>query len=123
LARILIIDDDPLVREYLFSLLTYRSYDVMEAPDGKIGMRLFRCRPCDLVITDLVMPDKEGIETIMELRRDYPKVKIIAISGGGTVGPDGYLSMAGFLGADRLLRKPFKTPEMMNAIQDLLFPV
>ncbi len=122
MARILIIDDDPLIREYLFSLLSFRSYDVMAAPDGRIGMQLFRCRPCDLVITDLIMPDKEGIETIMELRRDYPEVKIIAISGGGKLDPDGYLSMAGLLGADRLLRKPFKMPEMMSAILDLLCP-
>jgi YesN/AraC family two-component response regulator len=87
---------------------------------GKASMRLFREEAADLVITDIIMPDQEGIETIMELRRDFPEVKIIAISGGGRVRPDEYLHMAKTMGAHLTLLKPFEQQELLSAVQKLL---
>lgn len=120
MARILVIDDETSVREFLCAMLTQEGYEVVEAADGKVGMRLFRERPSDLVITDLIMPEKEGIETIMELRRDFPDVKIIAISGGGIIHAEDYLSMAKGVGAHRIFQKPFGVAEMLNGVRELL---
>jgi len=120
MARILIIDDEASIRELFLNMLTQEGYDVVEASDGNAGMKLFRDNPSDVVITDLIMPDKEGIETIMELRRDFPDVKIIAISGGGVVHAEEYLRMARGVGADRVFKKPFDVPEMLDAVSELL---
>jgi len=117
---ILVIDDDEVIRSLLRSLLERDGYDVMEAENGKIGLKLIRENGADLVITDLIMPEKEGIETIRELRRDFSDVKIIAISGGGTIGPETYLQMAKGMGAHRVFEKPFKLKEMSEAIRELL---
>lgn len=91
---ILIIDDDDQIREMLRQMLERAGYEVTDAPNGKVAMKLYREQPADLIITDLIMPGKEGIETIIELRRDFPEVKIIAISGGGRIAPRDYLAMA-----------------------------
>jgi len=120
MARILIMDDEPSIRDLLRAMLTQEGYDVIEAPDGDAGMRLFRESPVELVITDLIMPDKEGIETIMELRRDFPRVKIIAISGGGVVDAEDYLKMASSVGAHRIFKKPFGVTDMLDAVRELL---
>jgi DNA-binding response OmpR family regulator len=120
MARILVIDDEPSVRELLCAILTQEGHEVVEAADGKAGMRLFRESPVDLVITDLIMPEKEGLETIMELRRDFPEVKIIAISGGGIIHAKDYLNMACAMGAHRAFEKPFGVPDMLNAVRELL---
>jgi YesN/AraC family two-component response regulator len=121
MARILIIDDDNQFRVMLRIMLENAGYkDIEEAENGYIGMKLIRKNPFDLVITDIVMPDKEGIETIMELRRDFPAIKIIAMSGGGEIGPETYLEMAGHLGAGRTLEKPFQQPELVDAVRGLL---
>ena len=82
MSRILIIEDDEHVRGMLRKMLERIGYDVFDAPDGKEGLDFYRNTPVDLVITDILMPEKEGIQTIMELRREFPDVKIIAISGG-----------------------------------------
>ena len=121
MARILIIDDDDQFRTMLRKMLEKAGYnDIEEAGNGSIGMKLFRQNPFDVVITDIIMPDKEGIEMITELRRDYPQIKIIAMSGGGRVGPHGYLEMAKYLGAGRTLTKPFKQSDLIDAVQELL---
>jgi YesN/AraC family two-component response regulator len=121
MARILIIDDDNQFRVMLRIMLENAGYkDIEEAENGYIGMKLIRKNHFDLVITDIVMPDKEGIETIMELRRDFPAIKIIAISGGGEIGPETYLEMAGHLGAGRTLEKPFQQSELVDAVRGLL---
>jgi DNA-binding response OmpR family regulator len=121
MARILIIDDDNAFRAMLRAMLEEAGYnDIEEADDGDIGAKLFRQRPFDLVITDLIMPNKEGIEMIVELRRDYPLIKIIAVSGGGRTGPQDYLRLARHLGADRTLEKPFKCSELIDTMQGLL---
>jgi CheY-like chemotaxis protein len=121
MARILLIDDDDQFRMLLRRMLEKAGYsDIEEAKDGGLGVKLFRQRPFDLVITDIIMPDKEGLETIMELTGDYPQIKIIALSGGGRVGPHGYLEMAKRLGASRTLAKPFNYSDFLDVVQDLL---
>ena len=74
----------------------------------------------DLIVMDIIMPEKEGIETIREIKRDFPSVKIIAISGGGTLGPEHYLKVALAIGADKALKKPFRTDLLVGSIEELL---
>jgi DNA-binding response OmpR family regulator len=123
MARILIIDDDDQIRKMLRLTLNAAGFDVVEAQDGKIAMKLFhQDLTVDLVITDLIMPEKEGIETIIELRRDFPKVPIIAISGGGRIDPNDYLLLAKKLGAQITLEKPFSRKDIINAVNELIKP-
>lgn len=120
MPRILIIDDEKEIREMLRQKLEPEGYQVETAPNGKVGLRIQEEDPCDLVITDIFMPEKEGIETIRELRRDFPEVKIIAMTGGFRYGPEELLEAARMLGAHRTLSKPFKLKEMQQAIDELL---
>ncbi len=120
MKRVLVIDDDWQMREMMHQVLARAGYEVAEAPNGEVGMNIHRQDPVDLVITDLIMPEKEGIETIRELRRDYPKLKIIAISGGGRAGADGYLSVAKTIGADRTMSKPFDLKKILDTVEELL---
>ena len=121
MAKILIMDDDNQLREMLKIMLENEGYnDIEVAESGYIGMKLIRKSHFDLVITDIIMPDKEGIETIMEIKKDFPAMKIIAMSGGGKIGPDSYLVMAKHLGADKALAKPFLQSEIVNAVRELL---
>ncbi len=123
MKRILVIDDDVQVRQMLKQILERAGYEVVDATDGAEGIKLYRDEPTDLIITDIIMPEKEGIETIMELKRDFPDVKIIAISGGGRVDPGHYLEIARRLGVDRTFTKPFDRAELLEAIQQLLADV
>lgn len=120
MPSILIIDDDAQILKMLRQILERESYDVTEAFNGKQGLRLYRENPTDLVITDIIMPEKEGIEIIIELKRDYPDVKIIAISGGGRINPEDYLDIAKKLGAHRIFTKPVERKELLNAVRELL---
>jgi YesN/AraC family two-component response regulator len=95
-------------------------FEVTTADDGQKGVKSFREHPADLVITDIIMPEKEGIECIKELKRDFADIKIIAISGGGRIGPFDYLDLAKKFGAKRVFKKPFDWPEMLDAIRELL---
>ena len=113
-------DDDVTFRKMLRKILEREGYETIEAEDGKEGMRLFRAAPADLVITDILMPEQEGIETIQELKRDFAGVKIIAISGGGRLDPEEYLRAAEQFGAARTLSKPFDREELLGAIRELL---
>jgi DNA-binding response OmpR family regulator len=115
-----VIDDDPQIREMLGQLLERAEYEVLVAPDGKVALKLHQANPARLIITDIVMPEKEGLETIMEFRRNFPTVKIIAISGGGRIGPTEYLHSAKLLGAHRTLSKPFEVQALLDAIRELL---
>jgi DNA-binding response OmpR family regulator len=119
-AHILIIDDDDLFRMMLKDLLEMEGYDVSEAGNGEMGVALFVESHPDLVITDILMPDKEGFQTIRELRQESPDVKIIAISGGArrASAPD-YLILAEDFGADRTFPKPFDRIELLQAIREL----
>jgi CheY-like chemotaxis protein len=119
-ARILLIDDDNQLRYLLRQLLEAAGYDVVEASDGSQGVQRYRDAPTDVIITDLIMPEQEGLETIIERRQDFPEAKIIAISGGGTVGPQDYLTIARQLGAQRVLRKPFERDDLLGAIREVL---
>jgi CheY-like chemotaxis protein len=120
MAHILIIDDDPPTRRMLRQALEREGYGVIEARDGHEGLQYYRATPTDLIITDILMPDKEGLETIMELRQDFPKARIIAISGGTKLGRLNFLAMAQKLGAQYTLRKPFSLQEMLEIIQKAL---
>ena len=120
MSHILIMDDDDEVRINLREMLENEGFEVTDAPDGKKGMRLFRERPADLVITDIFMPEQEGLETVKELRDDFPTVKIIVISGGGKLKPESYLKIAGQFGADKTLTKPFKRDDIIRAVGELL---
>lgn len=119
MARILIIDDDVQFRSMLGQRLERAGYEVVEAPDGRMGMKAFRKEPVHLVITDIFMPEKEGLETIMALRRECPDVKIIAVSGGGRIGPQDYLVTARALGVQHAFSKPFDWREMLDAVREL----
>ncbi len=120
MARILIIDDDEQILAMLRQTLEREGYKVVDASDGKEGLRRYRENPTDLIITDLIMPEKEGIETILELRRDFPDVKIIAISGGGRVDPGQYLSIAKSFGAQYTFAKPIERKKLLKAVRELL---
>jgi len=85
-ARILVIDDDRKLREVISRALERAGYDVLEADDGEAGIRLYREHGADLIITDIFMPERDGLETILQLRRESPGVKIVAISGGDSTG-------------------------------------
>ena len=116
---ILIIDDGDEFRTLMREWLEEAGYNILEAPDGEKGLQLYRANPVPLAIVDIIMPQKEGIETIFELRNDFPDVKIIAISGGGQLGPDSYLNLALAAGADRSLRKPFDGKTLLAAVNML----
>jgi len=117
---ILLIDDDVAVLRTLEIMLGDRGYDVVTAKDGVEGLRLFQKNHPDLVITDLVMPEKEGIETIIEMRRERPDAKIIAISGGGRMHNERFLEMAASLGAAAVLPKPFMPDELAAKIEEVM---
>ena len=120
MARILVIDDDEQVLDMLYESLTREGYDVLKASNGEQGLRLYREESVDLIITDLIMPEKEGIETIIELRQDFPEVKIIAISGGGRIGTKDYLNMAKIFGVQRTFTKPVAREQLLDAIRELI---
>jgi CheY-like chemotaxis protein len=120
MARILVIDDDEQVLDMLYESLTREGYDVLRASNGEQGLRLYREGPVDLIITDLIMPEKEGIETIIELRQDFPDVKIIAISGGGRTGTKDYLHMAKIFGVQRTFTKPVAREQLLDSIRELI---
>ena len=120
MARILVIDDDPQVRDMLRQFLEWAGYEVRVAPEGSAGLKLHRAQPVDLIITDIVMPGKEGLETILEFRGQFPTVRIIAISGGGKLGPHDYLNTARVIGAQRTFAKPFDLRELLAAVREIL---
>lgn len=115
-ARILVIDDDQSIRRTLAIALGNAGYQVLEAPDGAEAMRLWREQGADLIITDLHMPDKNGLEVIVELRAFSRSTPIIAISDGGKTMQFGLLGDAKLLGAVRSVAKPFRLEEMLNAV-------
>lgn len=118
--RILVIDDDEQMRTLLRQVMEWAGHEVFEAGDGRAGMLKQRKERVDLVITDLIMPEQEGLETITSLKKEYPRVKIIAISGGGRIGPEAYLPAAQELGADRVFSKPFDVRELAATVKELL---
>ncbi|MCK5064277.1 MAG: response regulator [Candidatus Fermentibacteraceae bacterium] len=122
MPAILIVDDDTMVRTMLVNVFQRDNYSTFEAADGQSALRIYKDEAIDIVITDIVMPEMEGIETIRELRRINPDAKIIAFSGGGSLSPDGYLKIAASMGANYTFAKPFEINELKEAVKKLLVP-
>src|SRR5258708_20407452 len=120
MTKILVIDDDAIVRETIIQILEDRGYQVVSAEDGKRGLASFRGEKPDLVITDIIMPEKEGIQTITEIRRERPDAKVIAISGGGRIGNTDFLKIAQKLGASDAIAKPFDPDDFLNRVSPCL---
>jgi len=117
---ILIIEDDRDLREMLRSALLRKDYTVLEADNGKEALINFKPGVTDLVVTDLLMPEEDGLKVIMQMREMKPEIKVIAISGGGKAGPGSYLRMAKALGADSVFPKPFSVNDLVTRIDDIL---
>jgi DNA-binding response OmpR family regulator len=118
--KILVIDDDNQFRTMLVEMLERKQFTVFAAADGEEGLNIWQNLNPDLVITDIIMPNKEGIETILELKRKNKQVKIIAISGGGRTNAQDNLRSAKLLGASLTLSKPFESDELLAAVRSLL---
>ena len=119
MSLILIIDDDAPILELLQAILTYEGHTLRRASDGREGLALMD-RDVDLLITDLIMPNREGLETIADVRRRGFLQPIIAMTGGGLIGPHEYLETARFIGANAVLAKPFSRGEVLTATRSLL---
>lgn len=121
MPRVLVIDDDEQIRSLLRAILEREGYEVETAADGAQGLNFFRKDPADLVITDILMPEKEGLETIRELCDEFPDVKIIAISGGGSLAhPEVYLELCKKFGALRTFQKPVDRHELVTAVREII---
>ena len=118
--RILVIDDETMVRNTIARVLEHEGYRVTLAVDGLRGLTSFRKEPPDLVITDIIMPEEEGIGTIRRMLEEQPKTKIIAISGGGRIGNVDFLRIAENIGAMAIMRKPFAPSEFLNLVSQCL---
>ncbi len=117
--RILVIDDDDQIRELIREVLERGGHIVFEADNGNAGIRMVRDETVDVVVTDIIMPDKDGLETITELRKFHPDIGIVAISGGGRRVNRDYLPTAQAFGADRVLYKPFRPQEVVQAVTEV----
>jgi len=122
LKRILVVDDELQIRTMLAQMLEQEGYEVHTAENGEEGLALVGRHAFDLVITDMIMPVKDGLKFIMELVRDYPDLKILAISGGGAIKAERYLTMAGYLGDIATLEKPFKREVLLELVRKQLVP-
>ena len=119
MSSILVVDDDPSVRCVVTEMLKIEGHKVVSAPDGRGVLGLMSRHDIDLVITDLIMPEKEGLETIADIKRESD-LPVIAISGGGKIGPTNYLESARFFGADAVLAKPFARRDLVDTVSSLL---
>lgn len=120
MANILVADDEELARFTIREILEGDGHNVIEAKNGTEAIALFNKNPTDIIITDIIMPEKEGIETIIELKRDHPETKIIAISGGGRTRNLDFLDLAKRYGADAILAKPFSEQELIDVVNGTL---
>ena len=117
MAKILIIDDEEIVRFTLREILESDGHEVAEASDGNKGLNAQRADPAELVITDIIMPEKEGVETIIELQKEFPNTKIIAISGGGRMKNMDFLEVAKKFGAHSVMSKPFSAKDLIAQVR------
>ncbi|MCB8998560.1 MAG: response regulator [Bacteroidales bacterium] len=120
MAKIYVFDDEYPILYMIKKMLEKAGHEVEIATNGREGMRLIEDEVPDMIITDIIMPEKEGLETIVELRKLHPELKIIAISGGGRVDSVGYLPSAKLLGADVIIYKPFVQADFIEAVNNLL---
>ncbi len=122
MSAILVVDDQKGIRDVLRKALIEAGHDVAEAEDGAAALALFRARAFDLVITDIIMPEKAGIETIATMKREQPNLRILAMSGGGRARMMDFLAVAKKTGADAILEKPFRKSELLDRVSKLLAP-
>ena len=116
MPSVLVVDDEDQIRQLIRETLEQAGYDVQEASDGKQGLERYRAKPADLVIMDILMPDQDGLESIMTLRREFPAARVIAITGGSDmIGILNFLDVAKMLGARRTLQKPFDMQTLLDA--------
>ena len=118
--HILVVDDDEMMRAFIRELLLIHEFKITEAANGKLGLKEFREHTPDLVITDIIMPEMEGISFIRELRSHNKEIPIIAMTGNVHGRMEEYLDISSQLGADAILRKPIKSQEFLDAIEKLL---
>lgn len=122
MSRILVVEDHVPMRGVIVSILESMGHEVYEAGNGREALRIQQGTPAELLLTDLFMPEMEGLETIQKMRKLYPELPIMAISGGGSHGdPADYLDMAKKFGARRVMQKPFSVQEMIDAVSALGF--
>lgn len=120
MANILLVDDEELIRFTLCEVLEAAGHAVVAVKNGAEALQRLAGGAFDIVVTDIVMPVKEGVETIAEIKASYPGLRILAISGGGRLGADGLLDRARSVGADAILRKPFNGEEFLARISAML---
>ena len=121
MPSVLVVDDEDQIRQLIRETLEQAGYDVQEASNGKQGLERYRTKPTDLVIMDILMPDQDGLESIMTLRREFPAARVIAITGGSDmIGILNFLDVAKMLGARRTLQKPFDMQTLLDAAQSEL---
>ncbi len=120
MAGILIIDDNAQLREMLNLMLTQAGHEVREATGGEMGLKLYKEKPSDVIVIDILMPEKGGLETIVEMKREFPNIKIIGISGGFQKKTDDNRTLAELMGVDRTLSKPFTSEQLLNAVREVL---
>ncbi|MDA3955269.1 response regulator [Oceanispirochaeta sp.] len=120
MAHILVIDDDVHIRELINIMLESEGHTVVLAEDGMVGLQMIDKETFDLIITDIIMPNQEGIETIVQIKAKSPDTKILAISGGGRIGSTNYLSLAENFGVDKTLSKPFYHKDFIDCIKKLI---
>ena len=119
-VRVLVVDDNPDMRSFVKLVLERAGFEAQVAADGQRALDLQRERPADVLITDIFMPESDGIELIARFKSGFPQVKIIAMSGGGHVSKKDYLPVAADIGADAVLRKPFAAGTLLRMLQDLV---
>src|SRR5207245_9858328 len=120
MARILVMDDDRVFRGVIRVVLESAGYEVIEAADGAVGLRLHREHGADLVLVDIFMPEQDGLQVIRALQREAPQARIIAMSGGGSTGKISLLQAAAGLGASRTLAKPLPPRVLLTSMRELL---
>lgn len=120
MARVLVIDDEELARFTIREILETAGFEVDEAENGRVGIEKQQATPFDLIITDIIMPEKEGVETIIDLKQDFPDLKIIAISGGGRTRNLDFLKLSERFGAGKILSKPFTEGQLLDAVNEIL---
>ena len=120
MARILVIDDEPLARYTIREALENSGHHVAEAENGREGLQLFALQPFDVIVTDILMPEMDGVQTIQELRLLSRVAKVVAITGGGTLRSEGRLDLATKTGADRVLTKPVSDEDLISCVDACL---
>jgi CheY-like chemotaxis protein len=121
MVKILVVDDEPFVRDMMTAMIKPAGYDVVEAVNGAEAFNVCKKEAVDLIITDIVMPEKNGIDLIMNVKKEYPDIPIIAVSGGGGItGRYDYLEIAKLVGANNILKKPFEIDELRSAVSNAI---